>query len=222
MQNFQAAALKRNPSLVMSYFFSNKNHSSSLYPRTPLKETISNFKNIEAFTSQAYEVYNEFAPPEINPQAKHFWTEPYLDRAGNGMMVTCAIPTNDNGQYNGVIGADITLNFLNSFVKKSSILNGNSFLISQKGYVITASNISYKNEDELILFTDLIPDKQASSNYVLFEHSLNNAPWNYVYRISNEQITYQALVETKIYNIASFILLVALSIGYFTVNKFFI
>jgi len=222
MQNFQAAALKRNPSLIMSYFLSNGGHSSSLYPNIPIQEIIKNFDDLKVFTSAAYEVYDDLAPPNVNPAAKHFWTEPYLDRAGNGMMVTCAIPTYDNGQYNGVIGADITLDFLNKFVKKSAVLSGNSFLISPKGYIITASDISYQNEGELVLFNEMIKNEQLEVNNILFEHSLENAPWKYIYFISKQTITNQALKESKIYNTVMFIALMALIIGYFSVNNFFI
>lgn len=222
MQDFQSAILKINSSLVMSYFLSNTNTISSIYPIVSLEKIVSDFDNIESFTAQAYEVYNEFSPPEVNPDAKHFWTEPYLDRAGNGMMVTCAIPTYKDGLYNGVIGADITLEFLNKFVKSSPVLSGRSFLISPKGVVITASNISYQNEEELVLFDDIIKREQEKSEDILFEHSLENAPWNYVYIVSNEKIISQTLSETKVFNITILMALIALSISYFFVIKFFI
>ncbi|MCJ8318509.1 MAG: ATP-binding protein [Colwellia sp.] len=222
MQDFQFAAQERNASVVMSYFLSINGNVSSLYPIIPIEKLINNFDSLVSFTDQAYEVYNGFASPQINPEKKHFWTDPYLDRAGNGMMVTCAIPTYDNGEYSGVIGVDIVLTFLNKFVEKSLILNGDSFLISQKEFVITASNINYKNEQELVLFNSIINKKQKLTDHLIFEYSLTNAPWRFVYLVSHQKITQKILEESMLYNLASIFALLSLVIGYFTINNFFI
>jgi len=222
MQDFQLAAQERNSSVVMSYFLSNRSSISSLYPTLSLEKIIKNFDSLASFTNQAYEVYNEFASPKINPKKRHFWTDPYLDRAGNGMMVTCAIPTYDNGDYSGVIGVDIVLTFLNKFVEKSSILTGNSFLISQKGLVITASNIKYKNEQELVLYNTFINKQQNLTDHLIFEYSLKSAPWRFVYEISHQKLTQKTLEESMLYNLASIFALLSLFVGYFTINIFFI
>ncbi|KGJ95081.1 ATP-binding protein [Colwellia psychrerythraea] len=219
MQNFQYAAQKNIKSLILSYYFTKTNTLTSIYPQISMGDILQGYDTFEKWSVHAYDVYDEFAPPDVNPKARLFWTEPYLDRTVNGMMVSTAIPTYLKGNYNGVIGADIELTFLNRFVKKSAVLSGETILVSQKGYVITGSDMIYQKEEELVLFSDLMSE---TTDIILFQEPLLNTPWKIVYLVSPNDILDKTLLNTRIFNIFIVATLVFSLIGYVLIIKFFI
>ena len=73
--------------------------------------------------------------PENNPSGASWWTAPYLDATGLGLVTTSAAPVySTRGELLGVVGLDITLNNLAAAVEASRFLNsGYSFLIDNQG-----------------------------------------------------------------------------------------
>jgi len=219
MQNFQYAAQKNIKNLILSYYFTKTNTLTSIYPQISMVDILQGYDTFEKWSVHAYNVYDEFAPPDVNPKGQLFWTEPYLDRTVHGMMVSTVIPTYFKGNYNGVIGADIELTFLNRFVKKSAVLSGVTLLVSQKGYVITASDLTYQKEEELVLFSDRMSE---TTDTTLYQEPLLNTPWKIVYLVSPNDILDKTLVNTRIFNIFIAATLVLSIIGYVLIIKFFI
>lgn len=61
------------------------------------------------------------------------WTDPYIDEANGNLLVTVATPLYDNSQnFIGVLGADISLEYLTSMV--------NQFKVGEEGYFILSNN----------------------------------------------------------------------------------
>ena len=61
------------------------------------------------------------------------WTDPYIDEANGNLVVTVATPLYDNSQnFIGVLGADISLEYLTSMV--------NQFKVGEEGYFILSNN----------------------------------------------------------------------------------
>jgi len=219
MQNFQYAAQKNIKSLILSYYFTKTNTLTSIYPQISMEDILQDYDTFEKWSVHAYSVYDEFAPPGVNPKRQLFWTEPYLDRTLHGMMVSTATPTYLKGSYNGVIGGDIELSFLNRFVKKSEVLSGVTLLVSQKGYVITGSKLTYQKEEELVLFSDLM---STTTDTILLQEPLLNTPWKIVYLVSPNDILDKTLLNTRIFNIFIAVTLLFSLIGYVFIIKFFI
>lgn len=219
MQNFQYAAQKNIDSLVLSYYFTRTNSLTSIYPQISMVDILQDYDSFKDWSTHAYEVYNEFAPPEINPKGQSFWTEPYMDRTVNGMMVSTAIPIYLNGNYNGVIGADIELTFLNRFVEKSATLSGITLLVSQKGYLLTSSDVKYQHEADLELFSERL---SATTDIILYQQQIKNTPWKLVYLVSPKDIQDKVWLNTRLFNIFIAVTLVFSFIGYFLASKFFI
>jgi sigma-B regulation protein RsbU (phosphoserine phosphatase) len=71
-----------------------------------------------------------------------YWSEPYLDASGYGLMITCstAIRSSTHGFY-WVIGLDVTIASLNRNVVNTQIeqLGGYTFILDNKGNMITHS-----------------------------------------------------------------------------------
>jgi len=58
--------------------------------------------------------------PENNPQQNVYWTKAYIDSSGEegGIMASCGIPLYDHENFIGVVGADVTVDFLNTIVSE--------------------------------------------------------------------------------------------------------
>ena len=225
MQDFQIAAKNNNNSLIASYFMGYTKAGkkfTSIYPPIAINKLMLNFKNLTLFTDNAAKVYDEFAPKKVNSDGHYFWTEPYFDRAGHGMMVSCAIPTYQKNNFLGVIGVDVTLDFLNKFVKKSLEIQGNSYIISPKGYIVAGSHINYQNENELVLFKDFLQQQGGKNKFIIYQNTLNNAPWLFVYLVSKKSLLTQILIDTRYYNLFFLIALLSSLTSYFYIRKNFI
>ncbi|WOO39899.1 hypothetical protein [Rubellicoccus peritrichatus] len=76
------------------------------------------------------------------------WSQPYLDLAGAGMMVTASYPIYSQDKLLGVASRDITLQQLANSVLDHLVRGGvqSAFIISKQGRVIDASDAKLKNE----------------------------------------------------------------------------
>jgi PAS domain S-box-containing protein len=86
--------------------------------------------------------------------------EPYLDEVKKGdhrhLMTTVAAPIKQNGKYVGIIGVDLTLDYLQKLLEKVKPHEGSyAFLVSKKGVFAAHPDTSliYKN------LTDVFPDE---------------------------------------------------------------
>jgi signal transduction histidine kinase len=58
--------------------------------------------------------------PKSNPQQKAYWTDAYIDLGGEngGIMTSCGISIYNQDNFIGIIGADVTVDFLNKIVSE--------------------------------------------------------------------------------------------------------
>ncbi|MFZ2655642.1 MAG: response regulator [Victivallales bacterium] len=75
-----------------------------------------------------YEIWKS-SLPEANPERKAFWAKLYFDNGGQGLMTTCAVPVYDNNKFVGIIGADLTVDFLNTIAEKFEPERGGRMII---------------------------------------------------------------------------------------------
>jgi hypothetical protein len=87
-----------------------------------------------------YKVFGATANREM------FWTAPYLDASGLGMMVTAALPTYDSSQefpeLLGVVGHDILLSDFTALVSTFSSDRSYAFLVDRRGNAISHPRMS--------------------------------------------------------------------------------
>ena len=90
----------------------------------------------------------EAAPPQ-NPDGKAVWSDPYLDAALNGLVVTTSVPVIDaSGHFRGVIAMDVQLNRISSVV--SSIHAGPSgyaFVVDSNKRLIACPDLDTATSD---------------------------------------------------------------------------
>jgi GAF domain-containing protein/HAMP domain-containing protein len=158
--NFQAIdeAVKRDVGLggylepVMQGVFENNPNAEALYFATP-NEVTRYYPNIGL---------GELVPPDFkvtgrvwyedsvafnrgSTDAVAYWTSPYLDATGLGLVTTVAIPVFDtSGRILGVVGLDLTLDEVSTNIQATQILEtGYSFLIDGQGKAILLPDQGY-------------------------------------------------------------------------------
>ena len=87
------------------------------------------------------------ASPENNPEKNIVWSDPYLDAAQNGLIVTVSTPVfNRNRQFRGVAAMDIQLNQITELVSEIHIGDtGYAFMIDKDKRLIAMPSIAYQN-----------------------------------------------------------------------------
>jgi class 3 adenylate cyclase len=91
---------------------------------------------LDARTFNFYYVADEAHDPEGVPK----WTDAYLDPAGQGWMVTCAVPIRRGGKLVGVTGLDVTISkLLRSVVELPLPSDGSALLTSASGQILAMS-----------------------------------------------------------------------------------
>ncbi len=81
------------------------------------------------------------------PDQPVWWTEPYLDATGRGLVTTAAVTVRGaRGQLVGVVGFDITLNDLRTSVEATHYLqSGYPFIIDQTGRAVALPSQGYQD-----------------------------------------------------------------------------
>jgi voltage-dependent calcium channel alpha-2/delta-3 len=96
--------------------------------------------NLRTKMQSYYKVFGATANREL------FWTAPYLDASGLGMMVTAALPTYDTSQefpeLLGVVGHDILLSDFTALVSTFNSDRSYAFLVDRRGNAISHPRMS--------------------------------------------------------------------------------
>jgi hypothetical protein len=78
----------------------------------------------------------------LNPGRTVFWTSPYEDHYGKGMMVTVAAPVYRGKTFLGTVAIDLGTDLLNDFVGDQRLSRGTVFVVNSKGDLIAAPGIT--------------------------------------------------------------------------------
>ncbi|MRR29735.1 hypothetical protein EG834_05315, partial [bacterium] len=117
------------------------------------------------------------AAPDKNPDKVAVWSEPYLDAAANGLVITISIPVYDRfGRFRGVQAMDIQLNRISEIVSNIKVGDtGHAFLLDKGKRLIAMSAAAYTDFgisaekyplgnvlDQDVLATTVSPDLAAA------------------------------------------------------------
>lgn len=117
LQSFQRAVHRDLDHVVLSYLFASSKDMLGIYPYVPAIEFLRSASEPDLSSALAYawEPYQGRGQLEAK-EPEPFWTLPYEDRAGHGMMVSRVEPVEWDGHLRGLVGADVTLELLEEFV----------------------------------------------------------------------------------------------------------
>lgn len=130
--------------------FNNISNVEAIYFATP-RDVVRYFPNIHLGAvlppdfKASERVWFTGSTPENNPAGDTWWTPPYVDATGRGLVTTAATPVLGlSGELLGVVGLDMTLNGIKSSVEANYFLeSGYSFLIDDTGHAIALPTQGY-------------------------------------------------------------------------------
>lgn len=122
------STLKNSPSIEAIYFGTSYD-VVRYYPNIGLGDVL------PADFQATQRPWYQGSTPENNPERKPWWTSPYVDATGLGLVTTAAMPVySPSGTFLGVIGLDMTLNDIKATIENTRFLeSGYSFLIDGNG-----------------------------------------------------------------------------------------
>ncbi|OYO27921.1 SpoIIE family protein phosphatase [Janthinobacterium sp. PC23-8] len=141
------------------------------------------------------------ARDEAQPVA---WTSAYLDDAGQGAMVTASAGVFDNGQFQGVVAVDVTLERLNTFVRNWRANAGTLFIINTHGQLLAHPSLVQPQAPQILpretafppaIARDLPATLLASRGHLVLAHGyymetigISNAPFQLVLLVPQHEL----------------------------------
>ncbi|MEW6265644.1 MAG: PAS domain S-box protein [Thermodesulfobacteriota bacterium] len=171
-------------------YYTSRNNFINIYPWVSSKD----FKFSEEL--HTHEFYT-LGLPENNPDRKRFWTKVYVDEYGKGLMTTCAAPVYDRDRFLGTVALDLTVDFLNTIVKKFSPKQGVMFLINDRDQLLAHPSLITSHDKRTKTLYETLPEDLRVSivrlmkipendishmgSFRIIRCRLHQAPWQVVY-----------------------------------------
>jgi hypothetical protein len=73
---------------------------------------------------------------EENPERGLFWTKPYCDEYGEGMMVTLGAPIDNDGNFLGTVAVDLSVDLFNEHLRHQDLRGGELVLVNEHFQVL--------------------------------------------------------------------------------------
>lgn len=132
-------AHQRNPDFVWSYFFGWPDRHLVLFPWVPsqaLAET-QGAASMSA-TVQAWYQYEVVSAglPQNNATRQAYWTAPYLNAGGHGLLVSHAAPLYAADELRGIVGTDIKLSTLEHLLSSLPGAPWLAWVVDERGHVL--------------------------------------------------------------------------------------
>lgn len=165
-------------------YYTSQNRFTHIYPRVSPKVFTYTDKSLE------YDVFT-MALPKNNPQRKLFWTPPYQDEAGKGMMVTVAAPVYEGDDFRGTVAVDILLSKLTWLLDSHKFPQSSVYLYSQNGEFLAGSS------NDLGYYPAEVSPKGAIAHKdkYISEFTLQSAPWRVLIVTSRKEMFNEALLH---------------------------
>ena len=223
---FQAAK-EESDAIVQSYLVTNTKICSSYPAISP--EAVLSFGGSD-MTSAFAKFYEPHQGRQNNPQRQPYFLDPYIDRTGQGLIVTYAYPIYSGDRFVGVIATDISLAFIQSYVRKIGGLDARLMLVDQNGMVLADSE-----QPEAILdpLTRRLPEQlkgiqqylsQGKSSdkinrFYVTSGKLQSAPLSLIQIIPSSALSKSLLLSQVTFSIGLLVLIAFVSITHFAIRK---
>lgn len=97
---------------------------------------------------------------EFNPLRATFWTSPYIDLAGQGLMMTLATPFDIRNQYLGTIAIDFKFDVFAQSIGQLKMQHGDLLLLGKNQELLSENNFQTKShtiENQKLIKAELTP-----------------------------------------------------------------
>ncbi len=163
MLNIAVAAHAWHKAFTWSYYYDAQERWWMLYPAQSQGDLFSatNSKDMHSAFKEVFKADGTYpilsAGPQKNPERKMVWTPPYLDAAGKGMMVSLLAPVYLRDSYVGAVGADVTLQMLDSVLRQHPVPMGRALVVDANGLVIADSGGGLHGTKAKVQIGELMP-----------------------------------------------------------------
>lgn len=163
MLNIAVAAHAWHKAFTWSYYYDALERWWLIYPAQSQNELFAstNTKDMPSALKELFKADGTYpvlnAGPQRNPARKLVWTPPYLDASGKGMMVTLLAPVYLQDNYVGAVGADVTLQMLDSVLLQHPVFMGRALVVDATGLVIADSGGALKGAKANVKLDQLMP-----------------------------------------------------------------
>jgi signal transduction histidine kinase/class 3 adenylate cyclase/ActR/RegA family two-component response regulator len=195
LNSFFQTSVHNTPSIKWAYYTSAKKFFNN-YPWV----SSDYFK----FTPELYNEPYLICLPENNSKRQPVWTDAYIDAGASGLMVTTSAPVYDKDKFLGTVALDITLDFLNQYVKNFDykhstlfVLNKNKQLLAHPTLVKSSDKKVTLSEIDNKLFEFSPMQIHELNSQVFIYQNLENVPWKLISFTPKDQIIYDAIYETS-------------------------
>ncbi len=130
-------------------YYTSLNEMSSMRRRSGEFVTSDEFTYKEEMLEMPYVTYGR--KENLKTREEVYWTAPYLDLAGTGMMITASYPVDYQGEYVGAISIDFISKALSGILDEQYT----SFLVDKDGVVISTNIEDFDVNGELKTVDDL-------------------------------------------------------------------
>lgn len=149
--NPMLAAIRANNTNTAWAYYSSARNFINIYPWV----SSSTF----AFDPSLYEKeFFRLGLPEANPARTPFWTAPYVDDAGLGLMITAAAPVYEGDVFRGTVAIDLTLEDLNRFVGKAQPRLGTLLIAGSNGTLLAQDGLSARDAQSVPRLESALPE----------------------------------------------------------------
>lgn len=111
--------------------------------------------------------------PERDPDRSILWTPAYVDDAGKGVMVTASAGVYGDGRFRGVVALDLTLGWLNQFVRSWHAGPAIVFIVNDKGQLIAHPTLVHRGQRTVLPVWAAFPESMRGSLSSTLDESRN-------------------------------------------------
>ncbi|MBF0621284.1 MAG: PAS domain S-box protein [Magnetococcales bacterium] len=236
---YLGVALKTTPHLAYLYY-QGTFPFGAIIPPIMEKDVFVIFGSMKAFSKAAYtEPYWSMAIPENNPSRQPVWSAVYMDITGRGLFVSYSLPLYVKNQFEGIIGADIMLNFLNDILRKPSYHAGQFYLVSSLSQVLGHMHPELDDSKDVSLLADVLPESLSQyfqkegaladlkevvtvDGYSLSSIQLQSAPWHLIHIVPKHDTMMRILRDVLADVVFLLVVMIVLVLGFWQFRRHYI
>jgi len=108
-----------------------------------------------------YEFYSLGLPPN-NADGSLFWTKPYLDATGAGLMVTAGIPLYHQNEFKGTLCLDMLFNGVANYLKNPTFAQHHVSVVDNYNQIVSSTIQDLTNNNAIPTLPQLLNDDKAN------------------------------------------------------------
>ena len=220
-----AAVHERHKVFQWSYYYDAKMLWFMIYPVFPRAELfkMTNAQDMSTALKVLFDAENT-APvtrvgPLLNPERAQYWTAPYLDFCGKGMMVSLLAPVYLDNRYIGAVGTDVTLEMLDKVLAQHRLNMGRFLVVDGNGMLLADSGKALKGVKVPLKLNDVVPNAplgkpatraKNSHDSEWFKYHLKDTSWILMVHIPKSAVIGHLFNTLRPYLAMSLLLAVAI------------